>query len=529
MKSPFRFGMILPPGAAFCARPELAAAILANSEDRQRLALLGDRRNGKSTIVEHTLHGTGKDLLISVDLAGLASTADFVERFRASTQEALAGHSAVGGAVQRVFNAVKSIKVTVPAVGGVEFSPEHASTVRAVLKDIDALSEWRRTTVFFDEFHEVVDRLDKTTAGHVLGVLKSAIQRQTNTAYVFAGSAKDSMAEIFTGQASEFYKQASLLDVGPIPRVPMEKFLTEQFAKGGRTLDKSGADAIFLLAGETPSDLQELSHQIWARSAPGVIGRQEIRDGFGTAMQEYRRVGERVLSEATPSQKRLLFALALRSTDAGVFGDEFRTFASFETPQAVASSVKAFTEGRTAILEKRAGNVLFRERFMRLWLVGEWLRNPSQFHGVPDQGGEWLQLVKPFVSPDVFRDPLVGTLSAARIASQLPAPPLGVDAPGPALPTTAAELLALLKPARDFYASTNPAARREILAKGLAFIEELGGSGTTKIPLRVAAKEFVQGAGDLEGVQARAAAHFAALDKSLSFGRGRARGGVELG
>jgi hypothetical protein len=313
------------------------------------------------------------------------------------------------------------------------------------------------------------------------------------------------MAEIFTGQASEFYKQVSILDVGPIPRPEMERFLTEQFSKGGMELDKSGADAIFLLAGDTPSDLQELSHHIWARSAPGVIGRQEIRDGFATVMHEYGRAGERVLLEATANQRRLLFALALRSTDADVFSDDFRVFANFESRQSVGRTAGAFTGGRTAILEKRGGKVLFRERFMRLWLVGQLMRNPGQFPAVKNYEGEWLELVKPFIAPDVFV-----RYTAPDTARMLQEPLETPEDRRSVTVTTATELIALLTPARDFYATTGAVLRREMVTKGLRFLDKLGSPGTTRIALRVAAKEYVEGVGTLDALEKRATEHFGA-------------------
>jgi serine/threonine-protein kinase HipA len=94
-------------------------------------------------------------------------------------------------------------------------------------------------------------------------------------------------------------------------------------------------------------------------------------------------------------------------------------------------------------------------------------------------------------------------------------------------PSTAAELVAYLRAAREFYKDAKPALRQDTVTKGIKFIDELGGSGSTRIPLRVAAKDFVEGSGSLEVLEKRAAEHFGALLKAHVLGKNRSRGGLE--
>lgn len=408
MPSPFVFGQVLPSNAPYCSRPELEQAILETVENRQRLVLLGERRNGKSTLVERTVGLRKNTLLIAVDLYGLSSVADFVERVRARTDDVLTHQRPLTKnlppAVLAALKAISSLKIHLPFGVEIGARPALATTITEILGHIGRISEWRDTTVFFDEFHEISDRLPDHS-DHVLGVLRGAIQRQNKTAYVFAGSAKDSMANIFTGQNSIFYKTARIVEVGSIPRPEMERFLVQQFARGDMKLDPAAAAALFLLAGESPSDLQELAHNIWARSEPGVVTREQIRDGFSTLMNEVARAGDPLLADATPNQQRALLALALRSTDLDVFTNEFLQFSGFAKKQSLEAALAPFTKGTTAILEKRAGRVLFRERFMRLWLIGRMLRNPGIFPPAQNFTGAWLEQVRPFVAPEVTRLP----------------------------------------------------------------------------------------------------------------------------
>jgi uncharacterized protein len=398
--NPFIFGQVLGPGAPFCARPALVRSIRETVENRQRLVLLGDRRMGKTSLVEHTLANSGT-LLVSVDLLGLASVEDFMDRVLARLETALSSRHPLTKhlppALKEALAAVSSLRVELPFVH-VETRPAKASTVMQVMGLLARVSKWKPLTVFFDEFQEVVDQLDEKASRHLLGVLRSEIQRHDRIAYLFAGSARVSLTDIFTASASPFYQSARILEVGPIPKADMTRFLGDQFAKGKRTLDDSVMAALFALAGENPNDLQQLAYHLWARSVPGPIGLAELRAAVVTLLAELSRAGERVLEGATPSQRRVLFALALTEGELEVFGSEFLDLGGFKSHQSVDQAIKAFVKGPTAVLEKQGSRVRFRERFMRLWLLSRVLRNPRLLPTGVSREGQWVHVMRPHLA-----------------------------------------------------------------------------------------------------------------------------------
>ncbi|HEY4301359.1 MAG TPA: hypothetical protein VGM73_10820 [Candidatus Didemnitutus sp.] len=398
--NPFIFGQVLGPGVPFCPRPQLERSLRETVGNRQRLVLLGDRRMGKTSLVEHTL-AEGDSLLVSVDLLGLASVEDFMDRVLARLERVLSGRRPLTKhlppAMKEALAAVSSLRVDLPFVQ-IEAKPTRASTVMQVMGLLARVSEWKPLTVFFDEFQEIVDRLEEKPAQHLLGVLRGEIQRHDRITYLFAGSAKDSLTDIFTASQSPFYQSARILEVGALPRADMAQFLADQFEKGGRTLDESVLAALFSLAGDNPNELQQLAYHLWARSAPGPIGLAELRAAVSTLMAEIGRSGERVLGGATPSQRRMLFALSLCEGELEIFGSEFLGLAGFKTHQSADQAIKPFLKGPTAVLEKQGSKVRFRERFMRLWVLARVLRNPRVLPTGTSREGQWVQLVRPHLA-----------------------------------------------------------------------------------------------------------------------------------
>ena len=77
--NPFVYGQVLIPGKPFCSRPQLESSVLEAAVHQQRIVLLGERRMGKSSLVEHTLTRADR-VLVAVDLRGLDSVEDCIDR-----------------------------------------------------------------------------------------------------------------------------------------------------------------------------------------------------------------------------------------------------------------------------------------------------------------------------------------------------------------------------------------------------------------------------------------------------------------
>ena len=382
LSNPFIYGQVLLPGRPFCPRPDLEAAVLQTANDNARIVLLGDRRMGKSSLAEHTL-GSGTRILIPVDLRGLDSVEDFIDRLLLRLSTKLHEHSLIAkhlpAALKDALAFVAELRLNIGGILEIQARAKvKASTVIQAMNAVERASQWRPIVVFFDEFQEIVENLDEKAARHLLGVLRGEIQRQHHVAYIFAGSARSSMLDLFTAQESHFYQSAAILEVGPIPRADMSAFLVAQFARGGRDIENEAVQVIFALAGDSPSDQQQFAYHLWTQSTPDNIGLPELRRAFAALMAEVSRRGDVILDEATPAQRRALFAVAVRENEEFA-RDGFLRFAGFGQHSSLASAIRPFLKGNNAILEKRGSKVRYRERFMRLWILLQVMRNPSMF------------------------------------------------------------------------------------------------------------------------------------------------------
>lgn len=158
----------------------------------------------------------------------------------------------------------------------------------------------------------------------------------------------------------------------------MARFFKEQFLRGKRELRADTLQAIFALAGESPNDQQQLAYHLWTQSTPGRVGNDELRRAFSALLAEVSRRGELILDAATPAQRRVLFATAIRE-DEETSTDSFIRFTGFKNNSSVGAALRPFLKGNNAILEKRGSKVRYRERFLRLWVLLQVVNIPSLF------------------------------------------------------------------------------------------------------------------------------------------------------
>jgi hypothetical protein len=177
---------------------------------------------GKSSLVEHTLTRPDR-VLVAADLRGLDSVEDFIDRLLLRLSTTLEAHRALTKylpePLKEALAFIGEVKLSLHGILSVSVRTKpKASTVIRAMDAIERASRWRPLVVFFDEFQEIVENLEERESRHLLGVLRAEIQRHTHVAYLFAGSARGSMLDLFTAERSHFYQSAAILDVGPIPQ-----------------------------------------------------------------------------------------------------------------------------------------------------------------------------------------------------------------------------------------------------------------------------------------------------------------------
>ena len=267
--NPFKYGCIVE-GHYFCARPELSRQLADYIESGQNIVIQGERRIGKSSLVANTVRGMRGYRMLYADFMDVRTVADMCNQMA----DALARFDDSDSLFKRTLSLLSHLRptVTVDAMTGLPTISVDARTVRgpesinAVMNAVAERVKGHKACVVFDEFQDILGLKD---GERILALLRSKVQFLSGTSFVFLGSARNRMLDIFLSPKSPFYKSATVLDVDFIPDGDFYRFISRRFRTGGRTIGRETFQVILDFAERIPGDVQEYCDAVWQVTSEG--------------------------------------------------------------------------------------------------------------------------------------------------------------------------------------------------------------------------------------------------------------------
>ena len=364
--NPFKYGGTVD-GENFCRRPELARILKGYVESGQNVVMQGERRMGKTSLVLETVRGMKGISVFHADLFCVRDTADLCRRLTS----ALARFENSAGFLEKMLHALARLRPTLsvdpntgtPTVSVDVGASADLTSLETVLDAILARTAKRKSCVILDEFQDILDIED---GERIIAIMRGRIQLDTKTAYIFLGSVRNRMTDIFMHPNSPFYRGAAPLPIGEIDDGDFYRFLSSRFATGKRKLPKSAFEAIKDIARNTPGDMQELCDAIWDCTRHGqTISGEDVRRGLEVIFSRERDHYEIFIRRLTPLQMRVLAALATKG-GREVFSVDFLSSASVLNAASAKRAIdRLVTDG---LVFNNAKEFRFVNPFFREWI-----------------------------------------------------------------------------------------------------------------------------------------------------------------
>ena len=309
----FKYGCVVG-GKWYCPRPFLERELRRFLTAGQNVVIQGERRMGKTSLAHETLHGLRGWRLVYIDLLNIRSVGDFGKRVLSGVREALHDESVFHKAL-RLLPRLRPVVNYDPLTGGVGYSLDvkaasDPSAVEEIVAFLAAQTRTGKVAVVFDEFQDILNLPD---AQSVLALLRGKIQFQADVPYVFTGSVRNAMSDLFDNPDSAFYKSAVSLCVGEIDRADFSVFLRNRFKDCGKRVSDEVLDAVMTEVDNIPGDVQELCEGL----CDVTDGRRAVEaEDIASALKVvYAREGDKFeafTSKLSPIQFKMLVALAVR-------------------------------------------------------------------------------------------------------------------------------------------------------------------------------------------------------------------------
>ena len=365
--NPFKYGTIVS-GKDFCGRKEQLEQIIGHIESSQRVAVLGERRIGKSSVVYEAVRKCKGVRLLYVDLLGI-KTIDALCRRILRSVIILEKKTGLFDKIIKTLSYLRpSISVDpITSLPTVTFDASieiKADSIPEVFDLIETLSKKGKLTVVFDEFQDVLNLPDSEEA---LSLLRSAIQFQSHVPFIFVGSIRHKMEDIFTNHDSPFFKSAILLNIDPLSFSEFSKFLKKKFVNGRRSVSDEILRKIFEISYSLPGDIQQLCEALWTVTAENeAISHTKLRDALELIFTREQKSYENYISILTDIQQKCLKAIALEGGKS-VFSVSFMKSAGFNNPSTIGRAINRLLN--LNILYQVSGEYRFINPFFRAWLL----------------------------------------------------------------------------------------------------------------------------------------------------------------
>jgi uncharacterized protein len=312
-RNPFLYGGKVS-GDAFWDREKEIRELLEDVRSRQHVILFSQRRYGKTSLVSKLLEEIRKDGIIAiyVDLYPISSVADFIEEYARAIARGLSNYEKAIKLIRGLFTRLHLTMGVQPDGSpqwGIGFDRNRESeSLDEVVSCLEAYLEKRGKygVVVFDEFQQIAEiegaRLERR--------LRTAVQAQQRVSYLFVGSKKHLLYDMFTNPNRPFYRSGKVFPLGRIPGEDLRKAIEARCSQAKITVDDEALEKILETAECHPYYTQYLCHILYDIMDGRRIRGEKVREAVDLLLSRESAAYMNTWDLLTKRQKQALIGLS---------------------------------------------------------------------------------------------------------------------------------------------------------------------------------------------------------------------------
>ena len=359
----------------FCDRVEETKMLVDFLTNGNNMALMSPRRLGKTDLIKHCFEQPAikdKYYTFVIDIYATDSFRDFVNIFGKSILEAL---KPKGRKVWEGFlNVLSSIRSDIsfdingnPIWGlGVGAMVPPQTTLDEIFSYLSSAD--KHCLVAIDEFQQIVYYHDNK---NVEAALRTQIQKCTNANFVFAGSQRHLMCEMFLSPARPFYQSVVPMSLHPIPLEHYWAFAEPRFAiSGNRRITREVVEQVYHRFYGVTANIQRIMNLLYMRTpAHETCTVDMIDEAISTYLQMSSEAYATLLRQMPEKQRNVLLAIASEGRVKNISGGKFVHKYRLPSTSSVVSAVKGLLE-KDFITQEDSEYFIY-DHFFQLWLEKE--------------------------------------------------------------------------------------------------------------------------------------------------------------
>jgi len=371
--NPFFYGSAVT-GKAFIGRQKQVKSLQDKILSGQNVVLYGERRMGKTSLAAEAFRlVSGSHDAAFVDLNNVKSAKDVIF----SMSSAIGHIPGRGRPKEIVHNVMRGIRAArpkhnwLPTDGSPSVSltfEEQRESIEELFTHIARAHKERPAIVFLDEFQGVLNCED---SDRLIALLRSHIQHQPDIPYIFAGSIRHQMYDIFMSPTSPFFKSALPMEVGPLPKEELCRHLAGIFEQQNNSEVCSGTlEFAYDLVHGTTGEMQQVCSTIWDILPYGApVDMAALEEGIQNIFAIYDKHYSAIYRRLTVKQADVLKELA-RVDGKEPFSIDFQK-ATGQPLGTIQKAVKKLEKEEIVYQPYDVDNYRFLDPFFQAWVIQE--------------------------------------------------------------------------------------------------------------------------------------------------------------
>ena len=220
-----------------------------------------------------------------------------------------------------------------------------------------------RCIIAIDEFQQIANYREK----NVEAILRTHIQHTSNCNFIFSGSQRHILSEMFVSSARPFFNSATFMHLDPIPEPIYTDFIVRLFQERGKSISKELASEIYdRYEGHTYYVHRTCNEAFGCTPEGGECDSHILREATDKILATYETLYREVLSQLPVKQKELLYAIARDGKATGLTSEEFIHRYALSSASSVQSAAKMLLHKE--ILTKSENTYSIADRFFEMWI-----------------------------------------------------------------------------------------------------------------------------------------------------------------
>lgn len=331
----------------FCDREEELQLMLRNCINGTDMTLISQRRVGKTGLVLRMfdeLHDVRPDIhTIYFDIFASRNIDDFIKLMAEATMKQFPSKTSMG---EKLLTFIKSLRpqLSFDTITGepqlqIAYQTAHEKefTLKGLFDFLDSQNE--KIVIAIDEFQQIRDYPEQ----NMEALLRTYIQQAHNLSFVFCGSKKHMMADIFANEKNPFYNSTIFVTLNKISEESYSTFIRRLFNERHRSITDEALQFILDWTRRHTYYTQQLCHTVYANESESIT-----IDDAKIACEELMKQGEAVYLQyrqmLTDKQWSFLIAVAKEGSVQQITASAFLKDHKIGTPSVSRRLAEALCE-----------------------------------------------------------------------------------------------------------------------------------------------------------------------------------------